>query len=971
MSSKKLFRLSGVALAVALLTASLPSQAIDITTETQYNPQDYQNQQSITIKDDGSLIGSNDEDMSLNVYGLTIEEGGQISQAEVLNIQNGWFSNSGTVEKINSLVMTNQINNKSTGAISTTGDLSASRVENDGELDIGGKISSSSLENRGTLSAGSLGSQNERITFVNESGASATIKEGDANLHWLKNSGLLTVSDGNLSIQNSSAGEFVNNSGATITIQNGSLQVDTIANNQGTIKTHGLEGFEGGKVSIIGNSGKIEVVNDVTLYKLQNEGDLTVTQGDLTVELTDHTSFINQDGAKIDVKEGTLNAATIAANAGEISAKQLGTIENRTSIQGNTGQIKAETAYLKVLKNAGTVEVTGTTYFDGTVNINDGGEESASFTTNDLVVTEGSRVWSADDVKGSFIVNGELKLENDTVSTFDQEFSANSLLMNGSAKVQLHDNTKGAEITQVIFDGTTEDSLFQSYAGVDVGKATIKENSTAHFNTYRKESTDEIVLSIDSLKVAQGAQAQFDNSSMGDSATSVQLGEVSLADNSLLSNFSNPDKENSSAFNQFTIDKLSATNSTVFNAAGGEMQIGEMTGSSNTILVGDTKEHQITIGKNTSTGLTVSSSDSAYGNTMTSVDQGVADLAATVDLNANGAEGAEGMKVVIGANDMTGRVEAVYDAEGNKVSQTEEVNEKNRTLTAIANLPVVAWRAELNDLYKRMGDLRATPYKSGVWVRYNGGKFKWSDGDLENDFHMIQLGIDTMPTENNIRFGTAFSYTKGDADFNGGSADLDTYSLALYGTWLGDKGQYVDVIGRVASIKNDANARSLTGQGKAYDGKMDNTGLSLSAEAGWRFALPYNLFIEPQVEATYSYIDSDSFRYGDRKYELQSTDSFIARAGFMAGIQCPDNKGNVYVRASVVHDFLGETDVKVSNAHMSRTVSNDFGGTWGEFGIGANVSVSDNTYVYADVEHTTGGEIEEPWRVNFGVRYNF
>lgn len=235
-----------------------------------------------------------------------------------------------------------------------------------------------------------------------------------------------------------------------------------------------------------------------------------------------------------------------------------------------------------------------------------------------------------------------------------------------------------AKVSEVVFSGTTEDSLFQSYAGVDVGTAIIQENSVAHFNTYRNESTDEIVLSIDSLKVAQGAQAQFDNSSMGDSATSVQLGEVSLADNSLLSNFSNPDKENSSAFNQFTIDKLSATNSTVFNAAGGEMQIGEMTGSSNTILVGDTKEHQITIGKNTSTGLTVSSSDSAYGNTMTSVDQGVADLAATVDLNANGAEGAEGMKVVIGANDMTGRVEAVYDAEGNKVRQKKSMKQTVR-----------------------------------------------------------------------------------------------------------------------------------------------------------------------------------------------------------------------------------------------------------------------------------------------------
>ena len=209
-----------------------------------------------------------------------------------------------------------------------------------------------------------------------------------------------------------------------------------------------------------------------------------------------------------------------------------------------------------------------------------------------------------------------------------------------------------------------------------------------------------------------------------------------------------------------------------------------------------------------STNFTLVSSDSSHGNSMSSVDQGVADLAATVDLNTNGAEDAEGMKVVIGANDMTGRIEAVYDAKGNKISQTEDVNETNRTLTAVANLLVVAWRAELNDLYKRMGDLRATPYKSGAWVRYNGGKLKWSDGDLENDFHMIQVGIVTMPTENIIRFGTAFSYTKGDADFNGGSADMDTYSLALYGTWLGDKGQYVEGTGRVAAIKIDSNARS-------------------------------------------------------------------------------------------------------------------------------------------------------------------
>ena len=505
--------------------------------------------------------------------------------------------------------------------------------------------------------------------------------------------------------------------------------------------------------------------------------------------------------------------------------------------------------------------------------------------------------------------------------------------------------------------------FFQAYQDISID--TLNMNGISRLEGYSTTDND-VQIDVSSLNVANGATAQFVNST-GNSDASVKVTDAKVSDGGIIANtnLGNPDKQ---TYQNLSFAKLSGTNATIQNGADGQISIGEMSGTNNVIQVADTKANQISITTNASSNLTVTSLDSSYGNKMTSVDQGVADLAGTTVL---GEDSTEGMKVVIGANDMTGRIEAVYDAEGNKVSQTEEVNETNRTLTAIANLPVVAWRAELNDLYKRMGDLRATPYKSGAWVRYNGGKFKWSDGDLENDFHMIQVGIDTMPTENNIRFGTAFSYTKGDADFDGGSADLDTYSLALYGTWLGDKGQYVDVIGRVASIKNDANARSLTGQGKAYDGKMDNTGLSLSAEAGWRFALPYNLFIEPQVEATYSYIDSDSFRYGDRKYELQSTDSFIARAGFMAGIQCPDNKGNVYVRASVVHDFLGETDVKVSNAHMSRTVSNDFGGTWGEFGIGANVSVSDNTYVYADVEHTTGGEIEEPWRVNFGVRYNF
>ncbi len=709
-------------------------------------------------------------------------------------------------------------------------------------------------------------------------------------------------------------------------------------------------------VTVYGEGQSILKASSLTAGKLSvsGAGEVTVENG---VTLTEDLSINNQASV---TAEGAVQAqAVLLQNSGSLTGRSLIADSVRLyqdsslTISEGDSDIESFTQYagkasfagdnqvgtLQVLKgaefsNTGNVLVTGTAYIKSKF-------EAGSLTAEKL--TGVIRVQTSDfNVPVVTLNNSDMYLEPDSDAGVTPE---------------------GIALKQVNFNGTDDNRFQTKVANASIGELNV--NGELFIQAYGKEASD---LKIGKLTTTENSNIRINDTEGFGSAIHITNAEFKAG-----TTFSNINRDDGvePVFKTVDFENINAADSTIVNQANGKIEIGTLTGSNNVLSVEDTAENQISIVKNTSTNLTLQSSDSSYGNSMTSVDQGVADLAATIDLNTGGTEGAEGMKVVIGANDMTGRIEAVYDAQGNKIAQTEEVNETNRTLTAIANLPVVAWRAELNDLYKRMGDLRATPYKSGAWVRYNGGKFKWSDGDLENDFHMIQVGIDTMPTENNIRFGTAFSYTKGDADFDGGSADLDTYSLALYGTWLGDKGQYIDVIGRMASIKNDANARSLTGQGKAYDGKMDNVGLSLSAEAGWRFAMPYNLFVEPQVEATYSYIDSDNFRYADRKYELQSTDSFIARAGIMAGIQCPDNKGNVYVRASVVHDFLGEIDVKVSSAQMSRTVSNDFGGTWGEFGIGANVSVSDNAYVYADVEHTTGGEIEEPWRVNVGVRYNF
>lgn len=924
--------MSGLKVRQTLIASLIATLSMTVGAQEQTLNSEYGS--GLTVKADDLYVGSSlDATTSISNPNNTnhftvILTGGTIKDLGTLNVDGGiLFNKGGTLENIATIQLTNpkyQPSDIKQSIRGTKADISANNINaegsevylyDDSKLSVTEKITADSLVfDDSTLSGNQSTIEIKSIKLTNNAQIS-----GSAQI-----------------VSNSISG-----SGASINAAK--LTTDSLGLTNSSAVTISGELSVTGKTSMI--DSEIKGADQFTSSSLEIRGNSSVTAGAVIIQ--NDLNVINTEG------DSATSLSTSSLSIGKITAN-----DDFSITMNNSGIAKIGEVFAK----------------NGTLQLNGGVETNKLTVAESATMSTGSLSFiglnTAKPSANTMTVEGTLDADNVTVEYGRVRLLSNTsdigeIILNNGASLIAGDGSEGLRLNTVTMNSKTGSAydFFQAYQDISID--TLNMNGISRLEGYSTTDND-VQINVSSLNVANGATAQFVNST-GNSDASVNVTDAKVSDGGIIANtnLGNPDKQ---TYQNLSFANLNSTNATIQNGAGGQISIGEMSGTNSVIQVADTKANQISITTNKSSNLTITSLDSSYGNKMTSVDQGVADLAGTTVL---GEDSTEGMKVVIGANDMTGRVEAVYDAEGNKVSQTEEVNETNRTLTAIANLPVVAWRAELNDLYKRVGDLRATPYKSGAWVRYNGGKFKWSDGDLENDFHMIQVGIDTMPTENNIRFGTAFSYTKGDADFDGGSADLDTYSLALYGTWLGEKGQYVDVIGRVASIKNDANARSLTGQGKAYDGKMDNTGLSLSAEAGWRFALPYNLFIEPQVEATYSYIDSDSFRYGDRKYELQSTDSFIARAGFMAGIQCPDNKGNVYVRASVVHDFLGETDVNVSNAHMSRTVSNDFGGTWGEFGIGANVSVSDNTYVYADVEHTTGGEIEEPWRVNFGVRYNF
>ena len=276
--------------------------------------------------------------------------------------------------------------------------------------------------------------------------------------------------------------------------------------------------------------------------------------------------------------------------------------------------------------------------------------------------------------------------------------------------------------------------------------------------------------------------------------------------------------------------------------------------------------------------------------------------------------------------------------------------------------PLALNRIMMNDVRKRLGDIRTTEGTHGAWARYDGGKLS-GEGGLENDFHTVQVGIDTVPTADSARMGVAFSYTDSDAEYARGSADMKAYSIAMYGTKVFDNGMFVDVIGRMGTADSD-----LTVDGQ-YKGTLDNVVLGVSGEFGWRFDVTNSMYIEPQAELSYAYVNGDKLTLGTAEYDVDSVNSLLGRVGFAAGLKCPSDMGNVYVRASAVHEFLGDSKITGANAGHTNVYEIDGKDTWVEYGLGANFNVTKSTYMWADVERTSGGALDEDWRATVGVRY--
>ncbi len=280
------------------------------------------------------------------------------------------------------------------------------------------------------------------------------------------------------------------------------------------------------------------------------------------------------------------------------------------------------------------------------------------------------------------------------------------------------------------------------------------------------------------------------------------------------------------------------------------------------------------------------------------------------------------------------------------------------------------------------------------------------------------MGADTQIGAEGVKHfvGGAFSYNKGDADFINGSGDNYMASLTAYSTWIYEGGSYLDVSAKWGKLTNEFDIGPADAN---LAGKFNTHGIAMSVETGHRFPVGSLAYVEPQLAFTASHISGERYEANQGvTIEQDSIDSYVARVGVQAGLNCPDNVGSLFVRASYLYDFDGETsttgrsaknvgtfdqdfgggwyelncpdnvgslfvrasylydfDGETSTTGRSAknvgTFDQDFGGGWYELGVGMNVNFTKNFHGYADFEYVTGGEIKTPYRWNAGVRYTF
>lgn len=285
------------------------------------------------------------------------------------------------------------------------------------------------------------------------------------------------------------------------------------------------------------------------------------------------------------------------------------------------------------------------------------------------------------------------------------------------------------------------------------------------------------------------------------------------------------------------------------------------------------------------------------------------------------------------------------------------------------------WR-DSDQLMKRLGDLRHQgESEKGIWFRMKGSKIGRDDSfRFRNDYMHYELGYDKIIGKNDryTRYGgISFSYLDGNSTYLKGKGNTHAGALSVYGTQMGNKGHYLDLIFRAYRMNNDFYAHD--DRGERISGDYSNTSVSISAEYGRKIDLnKKGWYIEPQVQMTLGNFGSADYTTSNGvKVRQEGINSALGRVGFHVGKDVSE-KTNIYLKANVLHEFGGRSQVSMRDQRGEHLrLNQDFQDTWLEYGLGIARKMGKESHFYLDIERSAGSDYKKSWQWNAGARWAF
>lgn len=284
----------------------------------------------------------------------------------------------------------------------------------------------------------------------------------------------------------------------------------------------------------------------------------------------------------------------------------------------------------------------------------------------------------------------------------------------------------------------------------------------------------------------------------------------------------------------------------------------------------------------------------------------------------------------------------------------------------------------MDTLNKRLGEARYLEGDEGLWIRMRHDKID-KDNSYEITTNMYELGYDKKyeceDKQGYHRRGVAIDYMDGDTSYDdiAGGGETNRKGIWLYDTWIGNKGHYTDYVAKWGHLENSFDLYTKT-RGEKVSGEYDNDVYSLSAEWGYKDQLNNDWYIEPQVQLQYARVTGADYETSQgTQVSVDGIDSLIARAGFRLGKDFgEEKKSTVYVKADILHEFLGDQDISVLDKTTDGKITSigyDNDGTWYSVGLGFSTMLSDNSYAFLDVEKLFGNDNDNSYQINGGFNW--